>query len=66
MNAFSLEAVTLDCPYCGEPIELLVDCSIPAQQYIEDCSVCCRPMTVHVVIDQDGLPSVQLAHEDEA
>ena len=33
------------CPYCGEAIDSFVD---PGggerQEYIEDCSVCCRPI----------------------
>jgi hypothetical protein len=44
----------LDCPYCGEPIELVVDTSVEHQDYIEDCSVCCRPieLSVHVTDDE--------------
>lgn len=34
------------CPYCGETITLLLDLSVESQSYIEDCSVCCQPMTV--------------------
>jgi hypothetical protein len=34
------------CPHCGETITLLVDLSVESQSYIEDCSVCCQPMTV--------------------
>jgi len=34
------------CPYCGEMISLLLDLSVEEQTYIEDCSVCCQPMTV--------------------
>jgi hypothetical protein len=34
------------CPYCGETITLFLDLSIESQTYIEDCSVCCQPMTV--------------------
>src|SRR5690606_31691888 len=33
-----LPATETSCPYCGEPIELLVDGSAGDQQYIEDCS----------------------------
>jgi hypothetical protein len=34
------------CPYCGETITLLLDLSVESQAYIEDCSVCCQPMSV--------------------
>ena len=40
------------CPYCGETIELLIDPSEPFQEYIEDCFVCCRPITITVSIDE--------------
>jgi hypothetical protein len=44
-----IESVTVDCPACGEPIDLGIDTSVPEQEYVEDCSVCCRPMAVTVV-----------------
>lgn len=53
------------CPYCGEPIELLVDYSVEAQQYIEDCQVCCRPMSVSVEVTATGEANVWVSHEDE-
>ena len=34
------------CPYCGEPIELLIDTSVAEQEYVEDCEVCCNPIEV--------------------
>ncbi|HEY0893029.1 MAG TPA: CPXCG motif-containing cysteine-rich protein, partial [Cellvibrio sp.] len=34
------EECFLDCPYCGEPISVLVDCSLEQQTYVEDCQVC--------------------------
>ncbi|WP_346837928.1 CPXCG motif-containing cysteine-rich protein [Microbulbifer sp. SAOS-129_SWC] len=52
------------CPYCGEPITLLVDLSAGDQHYIEDCEVCCRPMAVSVTIDSDGSASVTLRDEN--
>ena len=45
-----LETVKNHCPYCGEPIELVVDPSVDQQSYTEDCFVCCRPMIVDVFI----------------
>ena len=40
------------CPHCGEELEVAVDWSIPRQEYIEDCQVCCQPMILTVVIDE--------------
>ena len=46
-----LQQHSIDCPYCGEIIEIDVDCSESNQSYIEDCSVCCRPINITVSID---------------
>jgi hypothetical protein len=54
MAAFGMEPVNSTCPYCGESIELLVDCSVRKQTYIEDCQVCCKPMIVRVIVDEEG------------
>ena len=35
---------SIECPYCGEPIEVETDCSGGSQDYIEDCHVCCCPI----------------------
>ena len=61
-----LPAIETCCPYCGEPIELLVDDSAGDQQYVEDCSVCCRPIVVTVMLDDDGNPAVAVRAEDDA
>ena len=55
----------IQCPYCGETIEVLLDCSIPQQDYIEDCQVCCRPIDFSVAVDHEGDPQVTVAHENE-
>jgi hypothetical protein len=36
------------CPYCGEWIELAIDTLAGDQAYVEDCSVCCRPIEVRL------------------
>ncbi|MDH5612019.1 MAG: CPXCG motif-containing cysteine-rich protein [Gammaproteobacteria bacterium] len=63
MNA--LEARNIQCPYCGESINILIDCSIPEQSYIEDCPVCCRPINLNTSINQDGKLSLIITHENE-
>ena len=52
------------CPYCAEPITLLVDTSEGEQQYIEDCEVCCRPINISLQVHSEGF-SLYLAHENE-
>ncbi|HEY5718896.1 MAG TPA: CPXCG motif-containing cysteine-rich protein [Gammaproteobacteria bacterium] len=60
-----LDEARVDCPYCGEPLELLLDPSVASQQYIEDCAVCCRPLLVTVSYASDGTPAVAVAREDD-
>jgi hypothetical protein len=49
------------CPYCGEPVDVLLDPgSGPRQAYVEDCPVCCRPWQVHVRYAGDGSAEVRL------
>ena len=55
----------ISCPYCGELITILVDNSLPEQQYIEDCQVCCRPIMLSVTIDADGDATVAATAENE-
>ncbi len=48
----------VSCPYCGETITLFLDLSIEEQSYIEDCSVCCQPMTVSYAVADGELASI--------
>ncbi len=63
MNQLTSENIT--CPYCGETIELLIDCSVSEHEYIEDCEVCCRPISLSVFVDENGKPAVYPKHENE-
>ena len=63
MNA--IEPMDAHCPYCGEPIELLVDRASGEQRYIEDCAVCCRPIEVSVRFE-DAMPWLRLRRQDDA
>ena len=40
------EEAEITCPFCGEPLTILLDLSIPRQDYIEDCQVCCQPIRI--------------------
>jgi hypothetical protein len=55
----------VSCPYCGEQLSILIDGSVGQQEYIEDCQVCCRPMTIRVELAYNGDSYVVALHEDE-
>jgi len=58
-----LEATAL-CDSCGEAIVVPVDISAGAHQDdVEDCAVCCHPMTLHLNIEPDGDARVEGEHE---
>lgn len=47
------------CPYCGETVVLGLDPGGgAAQEYVEDCEVCCRPCRVRVKYDDTGAAEV--------
>lgn len=57
---------TLQCPYCGEPVELSAEAQGASEEtYVEDCSVCCRPWTVHIHRDGEGGAEIVLQRDDE-
>ncbi len=60
-----IEPVTLSCPYCGERFESAVDLSAGSQSYVEDCVVCCRPITVLVETDASGALSRLATRRDD-
>ncbi len=60
-----LVETTIICPYCGEFIDVLIDCSEAQQEYIEDCQVCCRPIVFTVNMSNNGEPTVSVRDENE-
>jgi hypothetical protein len=46
--------VAANCPYCGERFETRVEVSAGAQEYIEDCEVCCCAMALSIELEDNG------------
>jgi hypothetical protein len=46
--------VAIDCPWCGERLDVRVDVASGEREYIDDCEVCCRPMELGVRVAEDG------------
>jgi hypothetical protein len=60
-----LQQRTVECPYCGEPFETVVDLSSGSTSYIEDCTVCCRPIEFRLeVADEGTAASLQVGRSD--
>ncbi len=59
------DSILINCPYCGEQIELEIDCTISQQEYVEDCQVCCQPISLRVTVGEEGEPQVEVRRENE-
>jgi transcription elongation factor Elf1 len=60
-----VDEYSFSCPYCGESISVLVDCSVAEQSYTEDCQVCCQPIVLDISVEGDGAISLNARREDE-
>jgi len=49
----ALQPRTVQCPYCGESFETMVDLSGGSTSYIEDCQVCCQPIEFSVEVEDE-------------
>jgi hypothetical protein len=47
------EWVSVDCPFCAETMEVHVTSEQDGQTTYEDCGVCCRPVSLHIQVE-DG------------
>jgi hypothetical protein len=55
----------ISCPYCGEPMSILVEEFDAAQSYTEDCQVCCQPIVLNIRTDSAGVVIVGARSENE-
>jgi len=53
------------CPYCWENISMLLDSSEGKQVYIEDCEVCCNPIQVFLMFENNELISFESKSVDQ-
>jgi hypothetical protein len=44
---------TVQCPFCGQAFEVVVDTSVAEQRFTTDCEVCCRPFEI-IAVCQPG------------
>ncbi|MGB5324670.1 MAG: CPXCG motif-containing cysteine-rich protein [Pseudomonadales bacterium] len=60
-----LDEYSVQCPYCGETILILLDVSQGDSEFIEDCSVCCRPIEFAVYADGEGATQLSVHRDDD-
>ena len=61
----ALESVLIQCPYCWETLDISVDLTVPEQEYVEDCQVCCRPIEFHLREESGGWLQAEVRSEAE-
>ena len=59
-----LHPESITCPYCWETIEIVLDLSVDEQQYVEDCFVCCRPISIAYRAEDGELTGLEIAAEN--
>lgn len=61
-----LDSAKVNCPYCGEILEILIEPLDDPQQYFEDCQVCCQPILIEITPGYEGnSPVVRCLRSDE-
>ena len=58
-----LQEKTVSCPWCGERFSVLLDLSVPHQNYVEDCQVCCSPIVFDVTAHYENDADVRVSRE---
>lgn len=54
-------AETVQCPFCGQGFEVIIDTTIPQQRFTTDCEVCCRPLELFVESEPGEVLNLQIA-----
>ena len=53
----------IQCPFCGQKFDLVLDTSIPTQRFTTDCEVCCRPVEVFAECRPGEILSLEVESE---
>ncbi len=56
-----LVEIQVQCPHCGEVFPTTADTSEGDYATIEDCQVCCAPMTLDIVCEPGRVESVHVS-----
>lgn len=54
---------SVQCPFCGQASELMIDTSVASQRFTTDCEVCCRPFEVFAECEPGEILSLDVNGE---
>lgn len=57
---FGEEEIYVSCPYCMQQISFLLETLHGGQNYIEDCEVCCRPISLTFQVEDGRIESIHV------
>ena len=50
----------IECPYCGDVYETMLDTSQESFSLVEDCATCCRPIELRVRCQPGEIESLEI------
>jgi hypothetical protein len=54
------ETESIQCPFCGQRFDLVIDTSIATQRFTTDCEICCRPFEVFAECEPGEIVSLEV------
>jgi len=66
LNRSAVLSMQVQCPYCWESFEVMIDHCGENQQYIEDCQICCQPINFNILVGEMQEVQVSVSAENEA
>ena len=64
MNPFSEEK--FNCPYCGSENSIAIETYIDSRQkLIQDCEICCNPISIQAKIRDGEIVDLHVVRENE-
>ena len=54
-----------NCPYCFSRISMLLEAYYDKQEYIEDCEVCCRPISLSYSVAEGEIMTLNAERLDD-
>jgi hypothetical protein len=54
---------SVQCPFCGQSFELVIETLERFQQFTTDCEVCCRPFLIRIECEAGEILSLDIQGE---